>query len=73
MTHPPATINLFLNGTTTSLPQGITVQAMLAAQGINPQNVAVERNGAIVPKSAFATMTLDNGDQVEIIGFIGGG
>jgi hypothetical protein len=35
--------------------------------------VAVERNGAIVPKSAFGSTLLEEGDVVEIAHFVGGG
>lgn len=73
MNHQPSTINLFINGETTELPAGTTVQAMLAARGVDGRRVAVERSGAIVPKSAYAETLLEADDRLEIIGFIGGG
>ena len=35
--------------------------------------IAVEINGHIVPKSKYDTTVLNDGDTVEIVGFVGGG
>ena len=35
--------------------------------------VAVEHNGRIVERAAFERVTLDEGDQVEIVRMVGGG
>jgi sulfur carrier protein len=37
------------------------------------QQVAVEQNAVIIPRSLHSSTALCDGDQVEIIGFIGGG
>ena len=34
---------------------------------------AIERNREIIPKSLYASTPLMEGDEVEIVGFIGGG
>lgn len=53
---------------------GLKVVADLIAQlGLDPRKVAVERNLAIVPRSAYATTPIMDGDAIEIVGFIGGG
>jgi sulfur carrier protein len=62
-----------LNGETTEMPEGTTVQAMLSLRGVEGRRVAVEVNGVIVPKSLYAETLLKAGDTIEIIGFIGGG
>ena len=49
------------------------VAALVAALGLDKRKVAVERNLAIVPRSAYADTELANGDRIEIVHFIGGG
>ena len=68
-----ADMKLILNGETHQAPDGVTVQAFLAALGIPEKGVAVERNLEIVPKSAFGDVRLQDGDKLEIIQFVGGG
>jgi len=51
----------------------MTVEQLLGEIGLDPQKVAVERNLEIVPKSNYAGISLDDGDRLEIIHFIGGG
>lgn len=35
--------------------------------------IAVERNGDIVPKTAYSTTIINDGDNIEIVSFVGGG
>jgi thiamine biosynthesis protein ThiS len=49
------------------------VAGLVAALGLNPRKVAVERNLAIVPRSAYGSTPLADGDRIEIVHFIGGG
>ena len=41
--------------------------------GLQPEKVAVERNGEIAPRSQLAQVTLVEGDVLEIVHFVGGG
>ncbi len=66
-------MRLTINGETRDLEPGLTVAALLAHLGIDTRKVAVERNLEIVPKSAFATVQVQDGDRLEIVHFIGGG
>ena len=52
---------------------GTTVHDLVALHRLDPRQVAVERNRAIVPRSAYAATALMDGDRIEIVGFIGGG
>ncbi len=52
---------------------GQTLSACLAAGNYNPLRLAVERNGSIVPRTAYDTTVLEDGDVVEIVSFVGGG
>ena len=55
------------------LPPGLTVEGLLDHLRLPHKKVAVERNREIVPKSTFGSATLNDGDRLEIIHFIGGG
>lgn len=67
----PMTITL--NGEPKQITETLSIRALLADIGLDPAKVAVERNREIVPRAAFASTTLENGDQIEIVHFIGGG
>jgi thiamine biosynthesis protein ThiS len=49
------------------------IAGLVAALGLDRRKVAVERNLAIVPRSAYADTALADGDRIEIVHFIGGG
>jgi thiazole synthase len=66
-------MNLTINGEPRALPDAASVSVMLTHLGIDTKKVAVERNLEIVPKSAFDTTKLADGDRIEIVHFIGGG
>ncbi len=66
-------ITIVINGERKAVPAEATVASLLAALGLAPEKVAVERNLAIVPKSAYASTQLMDGDKLEIVHFIGGG
>ncbi len=50
-----------------------TVAAYLAAAGFDAARVVVELNESIVPKDRYGETVLRDGDQVEIVCFMGGG
>lgn len=50
-----------------------TLASYLASKGLSGQRIAVEHNGEIVPKSAYADTPLQDGDVLEIVHAIGGG
>jgi len=66
-------MNITINGEPRAVPATVTVAAMLKDLGLDTAKVAVERNLEIVPKSAFASTLLAEGDRIEIVHFIGGG
>ena len=53
--------------------QGLTVRGLLDRLGFAPDKIAVELNLEIVPRSAYAEITLKPGDRLEIVRFVGGG
>lgn len=50
-----------------------TIAELVAELGLKPEKVAVERNGAIAPRSAHGETPLAEGDVLEIVHFVGGG
>lgn len=52
---------------------GKTVGELLTAEGYDRRTVAVERNTEIVPKAAYDSTVLKDGDCVEVVSFVGGG
>ena len=52
---------------------GKTVSEILADMETSAQRVAVELNEEIVPKAAYGSTVLKDGDKVEVVRFVGGG
>lgn len=62
-----------LNGKTVEVDGVRTVADLLALRDLKASLVAVEHNGAIVPRSEFETREIRPGDTLEIVHFVGGG
>jgi len=67
------TLNVTINGEAKHLSRAMTLNEMLTTLGLDPKKIAVERNLEIVPRSTYAEVTVKDGDQFEIVHFIGGG
>lgn len=52
---------------------GITLTEYLQSSGYDVRRIAVEQNGAIIPKSRYKETILTDGDTLEIVSFVGGG
>lgn len=52
---------------------GMTLAEYLAGTTYDPNRIAIERNGDIVPKPKYGETILLDGDSVEIVSFVGGG
>ncbi len=61
------------NGRPVDLPEGATVENLLAALGLGGRWVVVERNGQPVARSALATTVLADGDRLELVRAVAGG
>jgi thiamine biosynthesis protein ThiS len=66
-------MKLQVNGKPVELPDGSTVAALLEQLAVEPAKVAVERNQDVIPRRTWAEARLAEGDQVEIVTFVGGG
>lgn len=66
-------ITLTVNGKPTELEEATSLERFLQDHGIDSQFVAVAYNGTVLRREEFATVTLDQGDVVEIVRPVGGG
>jgi len=66
-------MDIVLNGQTTAIKDGSTLQQLLEAQQLATRKVAIEVNAAIIPRSQHANHHLQDGDTVEIVHALGGG
>jgi thiamine biosynthesis protein ThiS len=67
-------MNLIVNGEEYVLAvPSPTVLDLLESLGITQKKLAVEHNREIVPKASYDARSLDEGDTIEIVHFIGGG
>ena len=66
-------MNITVNGDAHTTAGPLTVAGLLAALEIDPRSVAVERNFVVIKRDAYATTPVEDGDQIEIVNFVGGG
>ena len=66
-------VKIILNGEEKGLDGPVSVAGLAEALGLDPRKVAVERNLEIVPRSAYSTTSIADGDRIEIVHFVGGG
>ena len=66
-------MTITLNGEKKKVPEAVTVQGLLEFLNVQHQRVAVELNLEIVKKDRYGSAALKEGDNVEIVSFMGGG
>ena len=64
---------LTVNGEAREAPSGLTVLGFVESLGRHPHTVAVEYNGAILPRADYERTRLRDGDRLEIVHFVQGG
>ena len=62
-----------LNGDKHELAAPLSVSALLQRLEIDARRVAVELNLTVVKKTAYDSSVIKEGDEVEIVNFVGGG
>ncbi|MGA2444709.1 MAG: thiamine biosynthesis protein ThiS [Opitutaceae bacterium] len=63
----PAQINITAEGRTCTVPAGFPLADFLKSCGLVPRQVRVVRNGLTLTPGEIATVTLENGDMLEIV------
>jgi sulfur carrier protein len=66
-------VNVSINGEDRELKDGLTITELLGELGLSHQRVAVEVNAEVIRRAAHPEHRLADGDQVEIVTFVGGG
>jgi thiazole synthase len=66
-------MKLTINGENRNFLESLTVNQLLDQLGLDARKVALERNLEIVPRSTYGNVALSDGDQLEIVHFVGGG
>ena len=67
------TVSIRVNGTHRRVIAGLSVADLALELGLEPTKVAVERNLEIVPRSTLGQVMVEDGDDYEIVTFVGGG
>lgn len=66
-------MTIMLNGEAREWPQPRTVADLLTELDIDTRMVAVERNRLVVKRAKFNDTVVVEGDEIEIVSFVGGG
>jgi thiamine biosynthesis protein ThiS len=66
-------LSIRVNGEHRRVPEGTSVAEMVNLLGLDPLRVAVERNLEVVERSRLAQVSVEDGDDYEIVHFVGGG
>jgi len=66
-------MDVVVNGSVRSVESAATLAELVASLGLAGKRIAIERNGAIVPKSRYADTPVLPDDRLEIVAAVGGG
>jgi thiamine biosynthesis protein ThiS len=69
----PGLVTITLNGEPYQLDGPVSVSTLLAMLAIDARRVAVEHNLVVVRRAVFDTTMIGQGDEIEIVNFVGGG
>ena len=66
-------MKLTINGEIKEFPEGLSLEELIRQLGVRKETVVAEVNRQIVQNEKRAECRLSDGDQVELIQFVGGG
>jgi thiamine biosynthesis protein ThiS len=66
-------MTITLNGDKHELTSPVSISELLQQLEIDARRVAVELNLTVVKKAAYDSSVITDGDEVEIVNFVGGG
>ncbi len=66
-------IQVSINGEVRSVPENTSLDSLVRLLGLAEDRVAVEHNREVVRRGRWPEVRLGEGDQVEIVQFVGGG
>ncbi len=62
-----------VNGEERQVRSPLTIGELLDELGIDPRRVAVEQNITVIKRDRYASTPINEGDEIEIVNFVGGG
>ncbi|MDQ0250027.1 thiazole synthase [Sphingomonas kyeonggiensis] len=71
--HTDGTVSITVNGEHKRVTAGLTIAQLAEELGLVPAKLAVERNLEVVPRSTLNEVIVEDGDELEIVHFVGGG
>ena len=72
-TESKAQTQLKINGEWQSVEKGLSVQGVLRKLGVDSKVVAIALNGEVLKKEQWSSHTPKEGDELELLHFVGGG
>ena len=62
-----------INGKKIKINRNFSIMDLIKKYKLKENKIAVELNGAILPKEFYCKRRIKNNDKIEIVQFIGGG
>jgi thiamine biosynthesis protein ThiS len=69
----PDVVRAVVNGESVEVAAGTRLLAFLEGRGVDVRRVAVERAREVVPRARHAEIEMREGDEFEVVAFVGGG
>jgi thiamine biosynthesis protein ThiS len=66
-------MNIRLNGEARSFPTGTTLYGLVQVLELAPERLAIELNREIVKRDSWESTAVEDGAEIEIVMFVGGG
>ncbi len=66
-------MHITLNGALKHVPEGISLQDLIAEYKLSADTIIVELNLIIIERKTYADVTLKEGDRLELVRLVGGG
>jgi sulfur carrier protein len=66
-------VRVTINGEPRDIPASLTLAGLVEHLGLTDGPVAIERNREVVPRAEHPRVTIEDGDVLEIVHFVGGG
>ena len=66
-------MKLQINGEERTFDGQFTLSRLIESLGMKSDRVAIELNREIIPRDRWADTTLNDGDELEMVHFVGGG
>ena len=66
-------MNISLNGKETEIKKSMTISELIRQKNLKPEKLVIEYNREILSREKWSDTVLEDGDKIEMLGFVGGG